>query len=243
MRLMLIFCLVTSLLKSQNDTALTIPLLGVHFGGQLPGGDLAKRFGFNLNAGGCFLVKHSSRFVFGLESNYLFGSQVREDVLQQLTTPEAFVIDNEGYPADLRVTERGFNVMGIGGYVFDWWSPNQNSGVMMTLGVGYLQHYINFYDASQKVAAVNGKMRYGYDRLTDGIALSQFIGYLYLSDNRLSNFYIGAEFYEAFTKSVRGFNFDTGQFDKGKRLDLLFGIRVGWILPLYKKMAIGDYYN
>lgn len=243
MRILLTLCLITSLLKSQNDTALTIPILGVHFGGQLPGGDLVHRYGFNMNAGSMLLVKHSSRWVFGLETNYLFGNRVKEDVLKQLTTPEGFVIDNEGYPADLRVTQRGFNLMAIGGYVFDWWSPNQNSGLMMTIGAGYLQHYINFYDAANKVAAVNGKYRHGYDRLTDGMALSQFIGYLYLSDNRLSNFYIGAEFYQAFTKSVRGFNFDTGKPDTGKRLDLLFGIRAGWILPLYKRMAVGDYYN
>jgi len=67
-----------------------------------------------------------------------------------------------------------------------------------------------------------------------------FIGYKYLSNNRLANFYLGFEFYEGFTKNLRGVNFNTGLTDTEKRLDVITGFRFGWILPLYKRTK--DFY-
>jgi hypothetical protein len=46
-----------------------------------------------------------------------------------------------------------------------------------------------------------------------------------------------------FTKSRRSFNFDTMEQDLQKRLDIYFGPRVGFILPLYKKMPKDFYYD
>ena len=66
---------------------------------------------------------------------------------------------------------------------------------------------------------------------------------MYLSDNRLLNFYFGIEGYQAFTQSVRKLNYDTGLPDTKKRLDMLYGLRFGWILPLYKKTPNEFYYN
>jgi hypothetical protein len=79
--------------------------------------------------------------------------------------------------------------------------------------------------------------------LTNGLSFSQFLGYLNLSENRLLNYYIGFQFYEAFTHSVRKLNYDTGVQDTKQRLDVLSGMRLGWILPLYKKKPNDYYYN
>ncbi|MGZ4090617.1 MAG: hypothetical protein ACXVNO_07845, partial [Bacteroidia bacterium] len=120
---------------------------------------------------------------------------------------------------------------------------NPNSGLMVTVGGGYLQHKINLFDYQKKIAAVKGDLQYGYDRLTNGFSTSQFIGYMFLSDNRMLNLYFGFEFYQAFTKSVRKLNYDTGLADTQSRLDLLYGFRFGWILPLYKKTPNNFYYD
>lgn len=243
MRLLLVFSILSLLAKGQIDSAIAVPLVGIHFGGQVPGGDLAKRFGPNLNAGGTFLYKTRKNWIFGLEGNYMFGRNVKEDVLKQLKTSNGTIIDNEGYPADLRVSERGIGIHAVGGRVFKLLSANPNSGLMVTVGGGYLQHKINLYDAQQKIAAVKGDLKRGYDRLTNGFSTSQFIGYLFLSDNRLLNFYFGFESYQGFTKSVRKWNYDTGLPDTQSRLDLTYGFRFGWILPLYKKKPNEYYYN
>jgi hypothetical protein len=173
----------------------------------------------------------------------MFGRNVKEDVLVQLRNPEGFVTDNDGFPADLRISERGITVHAVFGKVFRLFSSNPNSGLMVNIGLGYMQHKINLYDAQQRVAAVKGDLKKGYDRLTTGPSTSLFIGYLLLSENRLLNFYFGIESYQGFTKSARKLNYDTGLPDVGERLDICTGLRVGWILPLYKKKPNEFYYN
>jgi hypothetical protein len=243
MRSLLLCLLLCGFVRAQNDTNIAVPFISFHFGGHLPGGDLAQRFGPNLNAGGQVSYKFRNNWVAGVESNYFFGENVNEDVLAQLKTRDGFVVDNTGQPADLRVTERGIGVHLTIGRVFGVLSPNANSGLFISAGAGYLQHKVNLYDAQQKVAAVHGNLVYGYDRLSTGLSFTQFVGFLYLSDNRLSNFVVGFEFYEAFTRSVRGLNYDTGLPDTANRTDMLYGLRLGWILPIYKKRPREYYYN
>ncbi len=221
---------------------MNIPLVSIHLGGQLPYGDLKDRFGFNLSVGGNFLFKFRNNWLLGAEGSYFFGDNVNEDVLSQMKNADGFVIDNDGFPADLRVTERGFNVYLVAGKVFKKLGHNPNSGLITNFGLGYLQHKINLYDAGQKIAAIKGDLQNGYDRLSGGFSMHQFIGYLFLSGNRLVNFIAGFEFYEAFTKSYRGFNYDTAKADTKDRFDILIGFRIGWVLPLYKKGPKEFYY-
>jgi hypothetical protein len=242
MRSLIILMLISNSLKAQLDSAIGVPLVAVHFGGQLPFEDLSKRFGPNLEAGGAFLYKTKKNFIAGIDAGYIFGRNVKEDVLTQLRTPEGYVVDNFGYPADLRVTQRGMALHLVFGKVIRLFSSNPNSGLMLTLGAGFIQHKINLYDGQRNIAAIRGELVYGYDRLSMGPSLSQFIGYLFLSENRMLNFYGGFTFYEGFTKSVRKLNYDTGLPDTAQRLDILAGLRFGWILPLYKKKPNDFYY-
>jgi len=220
MRFLLVFLVIGMSSFAQRDSAIAIPMLGVHFSAQLPFGDLANRFGQSFSAGGSFLYKTNT--------NWLQNS-------------DGFVTDNEGYPANLRITERGLATQLVGGRIFRVFGSNPNSGLCITIGVGYLQHKVHIYDAQQRVASLSGDLKKGYDRLTSGISLSQFVGYMYLGKKRLSNFYAGFEFYEAFTQSVRQLNYSTASPDTENRNDILAGFRVGWILPLYKKLP-ADYY-
>ncbi len=244
MRFLSLFIFCSFFSFSQIDSAKTfVPLVSIHFSGQIPGGDLSKRFGPNLNIGGSFMIKTKHNWLLGLESNYCFGRNVKENVLTQLKNSDGFIVDNEGFPADIRVTERGFGIHLSGGKIFKFLSANPNSGLMVNVGAGYLQSKIKLYDAQQRIAAVKGDLAHGYDRLSGGVSFTQFVGYMFLSDNRLLNFYFGVEGYEAFTQSIRKLNYDTGLPDTQKRLDMLFGLRFGWILPLYKKTPNEFYYN
>jgi hypothetical protein len=228
---------------AQIDSAIRIPLVGVHFGGQLPMADLNKRFGPNLVSGLSFTMKSKKNWLYGARFDYMYGRNVKEDVLKSLKTPEGYVVDNAGFPADLRVSERATAFYIFGGKVLPLASANPNSGLMVTLGAGYLEHKINLYDAQKQIAAIKDNLKYGYDRLSVGFSVSQFVGYLFLSENRMLNFYFGVDCSQSFTKSVRKVNYDTGLSDTGRRLDILTGLRFGWILPLYKKTPNDFYYN
>jgi hypothetical protein len=228
--------------QSVKDSSFRILMVGVHLSGQLPQYDLAKRFGPNLNAGATFTWKTKQNILIGFEGSYFFGKNVREDVVSSMRNEDGFVVDNEGYPADLRSTLRGWNFHLNAGYLFNKLGHNPNSGLFFTVGAGYMQHKVKLYDANQKIAAVKGDLKKGYDRLSGGFAVSQFIGYKYLSNNRLANCYFGFECYQGFTQSFRGINYDTGLTDTQKRFDISVGFRFGWILPLYKRTKDFYYY-
>jgi hypothetical protein len=238
---LLIFQLQTSA-QSVKDSCVRILMIGFHFSGQLPQNDLAARFGPILSAGTNFTWKTKKNLLINVEGSYFFGNKVKEDVVSSIRNESGNVTDNEGYPADLRLTERGWNIYANVGYLFSKLGHNPNSGLFVTIGGGWTQHKIKLYDANQKIAAVNGDLKKGYDRLSGGFGLSQFIGYKYISNNRIANCYFGFEFYEATTQSLRGFNYDTGLEDTQKRLDVLMGFRFGWILPLYKRTKDFYYY-
>lgn len=242
--LFIIFSLFFGTLFSQGiiDTSLNVPLLSINFAGHTPRGDMSERFRENLSIGGSLLFKARKTWVVGVEGGYIFGRNVRENITQQMMNNDGFIIDNEGFPADLRLTERGFNSYIVVGKVFPKLGNNPNSGLIINLGFGYMQHKIKLYDAQQKIAAVKGDMAKGYDRLSGGFAMEQFVGYLFLSGNRLVNIIAGFEFHEAFTKSYRGFNYDTGLPDTKQRKDYLIGFRIAWVLPLYKRTQ-DFYYN
>lgn len=228
--------------QSVKDSCFRILMVGFHFSGQIPRYDLENRFGPNLSAGASFIWKTKHNVLFSAEGSYFFGKSVKEDVVAGMRNESGTITDNEGYPADLRLTERGWNIYGNVGYLFSKLGNNPNSGLFFTVGGGWMQHKIKLYDANQKIAAVKGDLKKGYDHLSGGFALSQFIGYKYISNNRLANCYFGFEFYEGMTKSLRGFNYDTGLEDTKKRFDMLMGFRFGWILPLYKRTK-DFYYN
>ena len=204
---------------------------------QLPGGDLAKRFGGNSSIGGGFMVKTKSNWLFGAEGNYIFGGTVKnsDSLLRGVSTPDGFVINSNGYYADILFSERGFNIFGKFGKLFPVLSPNRNSGPQILFGVGFLQDKIRIHDADRTAPQVYGDYAKGYDRLNNGVIVSGSIGYLYIGNTRLINFYIGLEFMQSWTKFRRDRNFDTGKEDKSSLSSQFYGIKVNWIIPLHKR--------
>jgi hypothetical protein len=74
------------------------------------------------------------------------------------------------------------------------------------------------------------------------VAFSQFFGYLFLDNKKFVNFYLGVELQEAFTKSLRSWQFDINAALPGNRLDMTFGIKAGWIIPVYAKEKVEKFY-
>jgi hypothetical protein len=225
-----------------RDSSLFNPHVTVGYGYSTPGGDLAKRFGNNGSLELGFHVKDKKNWYYGIQFNYLFGNKVHEpNLLSNLLTSRGEILDEQGQIATMFIQERGFNVFLQGGKLFPIIGPNVNSGLLITAGVGLIQHKIRLEHQEAKITQLEGDYLKGYDRLTNGLSVNQFIGYYHLSNNKLINFYIGAQATEGFTQSRREWNFDTQTQDTDKRLDMLFGLRAGWILNLYQR-APNDFY-
>ena len=241
----LVLNLQTRAQKSIRDSSFAFPMIGAVIGYQFPGGDLNHRFGNNFNVGGVFQWKLKSNWMFGVEAQFLFGDDVKEtNVIDNLRTPpDGNIIDANGKYADLTMEERGLELLVKGGRIFSFKKPNPNSGILTTVGVGYLQHRIRIDTPGSPTPYLEDDYNKGYDRLCSGLALTEFLGYMYFSNNRLINFYAGFEFTQAFTKNKREVNFDTGLSQHESRTDLLTCIRLGWVIPIYKRSSEKVYYN
>ena len=230
--------------KSASDSAEKVFLLGPSFAYQVPGGDLVERFGYNFNVGGSFMRKLKSNWIFGIEGQFIFGDQLKQNnILDSISTQQGFLIGTNGVYADVFLYERGLQFFVKAGKVFPQFGSNPNSGIMATVGVGILQHKIRIENDDNNVPQVHSDYLKGYDRLTNGLSITEYIGWLYLGNNRIANFSAGFEFTQAFTQNRRSFNFDEMKRDDTRRLDLLFGLRLSWYIPFYKKKPRDFYYN
>lgn len=246
--LILIVCVFTAFSgKSQSslkDSSINHFMVSPSVSFQLPGGDLKDRFGINSAIGLSFDYKLKNQFSFGIDGTFIFGNQLKENsILDAIRTSEGDIIDADGNIADILIFERGFTVTLNAGYLFTWNKPNPNSGIYFKMGAGFLQHKIRIEHNNNAIPILEDDYLKGYDRLTNGFLLTEFIGYRYLSNKRLLNFFAGFEFMQGLTVNRRDYNFDLMGPDKTKRIDLLSGIRFGWILPIYKQAPQEFYYN
>src|SRR5690606_10623621 len=125
--------------------------------------------------------------------------KVKEDVLAGIRGPDGLLISNDRSVADIQLRERGFYVGGHLGKLFRLSDFNPKTGIRLTVGAGVLQHQIRLQEeVNVSVSAISGDYKKGYDRLSNGLALNQFIGYQHFSLNRRINFYAGFEFTQAF---------------------------------------------
>ena len=93
------------------------------------------------------------------------------------------------------------------------------------------------------VVSLTDEHKKGYDRFSLGLAANGFAGYLFLSKNRLLNFFGGFDYTVGWTKSLRKFNFDTNKTDTETHKNVLYGIRLGWIIRLNKRQSQDYYYH
>ena len=225
------------------DSAYSCGFFQIHYGLTVPGGDMAKRYGLTSNVGLSISFKTDKNWVWGGCFDYLFGNKVKEtDILKNIATKDGFVIDANGTYADIFLLERGFQASANVGKIIPINKTNLNSGIIITAGAGYLMHKIRIENTDNAAPQVKGDYKKGYDRLAGGLSLNQFVGYIYFGPSKVYNCYAGFEITEGFTRGLRQFNFDTQLPGNETRLDLLYGFRVGWVIPFRKHSGQVVYY-
>ncbi|MFM1932226.1 MAG: hypothetical protein RL226_1529, partial [Bacteroidota bacterium] len=225
--LFFIFFCISFALSAQRDvkdSVLFSPHFSFSYAYQFPAGDMELRFGNNSNIGIAFHVKTTKNWMYGVEWGFMTGNNVHEPgLMQNLLTADNEIIDAEGRIAEVIVMQRGYTLTIAGGKLFSFDKVNKNSGLLIKGGIGYMQHKIRLETQIHDVPQLEEEYLKGYDRLTNGLVLSQFVGYFHMGTNRLTNFYIGAEMFEGFTAGRRSYNYDTQSVDNAPRTDILFG--------------------
>ena len=241
------------------DTATFMVWASPNFSVQQPFGKgyLASTFKFNYSIGFDFTIKTKSNWTIDLGFSYMFGSKIRvrpEYILGDMVfypicdTCRAAIFNGAGNNSVTLTYEGRYWYLGatVGKIIpFNRW---QNSGVWLKLGAGYFGHKIHFTDPEHWFPQIDqDTYRLGYDRRSSGIALNQFIGYMFMQKRRTLSFYAGIELWQIFSKPDRGFIFagnDAGPTDiLPRKFSGLIGIKVGWILPFYEKKRVTTFYT
>ncbi len=226
--------------KTARDGKSKAVLAHFTLGGHLPAGDLSKRFGVNgsLGAGTEFITRQN--LFFGLEGAFLFGSKVKEDPLTILRTPSGGIIGNNRTIASIRLQERGMYIGATLGKIVTF--SEKRAGLRLSIGGGWAQHRIRLLDDSRSVVQIRDDYKKGYDRLTGGPAIQQFIGWQHVGYGRDMSWMLGFEFNQAFTNTLRDWDFSSVRKLDESRVDLRFGVRLAWTLPFYTGYAEEIYY-
>ncbi|MEE9438297.1 MAG: hypothetical protein V3V14_04805 [Saprospiraceae bacterium] len=207
--------------------------LSFGYGVEFPFADMADRYSTNLKFTLGIEKVTKSQWIYGLEFAFMFGDTVKEDVLHSLRIPNGEVLGADNAYADVFTRERGL-FLGINFGKIIKFNKNSRSGLRLTNAIGIFQHYVRIGDEHRSLPQLDGDYKKGYDRLSRGLALRQFVGYHHISDNKRINFIIGLEFTEGFTKHVRAIDFDTGLMTSQKtRFDGLVSLKAAYILPFY----------
>lgn len=236
----LLGCILLSSLTIHSQVALdskleasTKILAKAGMGYDMPMADLADRFGNNINFHFGLERLSSSNWIISTDVTYRFGSDVREDVLAGFRLPTGQFLATDGLPADAFLRSRGASLKLAIGKIIGLHSKSPQSGIRVDIGGGIMSHYIRVQDENQAIDQVFNEYKNVYDRLTRGFAITEYIGYQYLSTDGNLNFNIGVEFNQAFTSGVRTVDFTTNELSQTGRNDFLSGIKLTWLIPLY----------
>ncbi len=207
-----------------------------------PMADMAKRFGTSYRIGFGIKTKTESNWIFGAKFEFITGNKMKEDSLLWNMRNELGITNINGDVLNVGMFERGYMAGIQAGRIFPFLQANPNSGPVMLASLGFMQYRINFFDRDNSFPQLRDEYKKGYDRLTNGIYIEDFIGYNFHSKNKLVNVYAGFDFVWGFTKVRRDYTIDLGRKEDQSRNDMLVGFKLGWVVPIYKKKSEDTYY-
>ncbi len=227
-----------------RDSAVQGFIINAAVGYNWVGADMADWFGGGMSAGLDVYYKTKSNWLYGGGFDYMFGTNVKNgrQLLGDLITEDGNIIGAGGDYATIKPFLRAWMFQAKLGKIIPLFGPNPNSGLLIQGGVGYLQHKIQI-DHFGTVFQLNAPYDKGYDYFTSGLLISEYVAFYHSGNKRTVNFTAGFQFMQGFTKNRRAYNYNTRSADTEPKLDLFFGLRASWFLPIYDKNAQKFYYR
>ncbi|MBO4737986.1 MAG: hypothetical protein J5606_00320 [Bacteroidales bacterium] len=224
---------------SRTDSATLFVYADAEFSYNFPLADLRKEFSNFLAVGASINVKTKSNWLVGFAFNYQFSGKVRQEVVtemfQYIMGGGNYFISSSGLATEeVSVDYRGLSFYLMGGKIIPVSQRFRNSGILLKAGLGINQHYIFIKNPNNEVLQLNEEYRKGYDRLTLGYSLYEFVGYQHMTKKNLLCFFGGIEFQQTFSHRQRAWDFSLMKKDDRKFFEALIGLKIGWIIPLYK---------
>ena len=211
-----------------------------------PFADMAKTYGIDFRVGPSLLYKTKSNWLFGAKCDFIFGNNIKVDSLMidlrdkysgSFNGKLVELINTNGEREGVPVYERGYMIALQAGKIINIKKSRPDNGIMLLTSAGFIQHKIDIYVANSDMSQLYGQYVKGYDRLTNGGFIEQHVGYCYFAKNKLVNFNIGLDVMVAFTQDRRDYLYDVMRTDNKQRIDGLFGIRAGWMIPIFRRKS------
>ena len=217
-----------------NDNKGTMLELGFEYNFLIPQADMKQYFADYKGVGMHFQLLSKRNIYFGGQMQFLFGNELDQDPLVQWRDNLENVY-GLNYTFAINPTKmRGLSGQIYTGKLFPIKAKNARMGIKTTLGVGFLQHKLKIQkDPTVFLPQLEGDYMKILDNMHNGISLHQFIGFHYLGNNRMINWYAGVECLQAFTENRRSYSYDIGIDPIADRMDMSIGFKIGWILPFY----------
>ena len=210
----------------------------------IPSFDMKDRYGISHAVGAGYTFVFKNKWLLNLEGNFLFGNNIKNagDILSSITTRDGHIISQSGTYSQVALSERGYTFGLKTGKLITFGKPEQNSGLLLMTGAGMIQHKIRIDVSDNTAPQLRKDYKKGYDHMCNGPALTEFIGYQYLSEAKRINFFAGLEFTFAWTQSRRAYYFAEMMKPNESRFDMLTGLKIGWVIPIYGKSGHEYYY-
>jgi hypothetical protein len=211
----------------------------------MPVADMAKRFGVSYRLGPSVFYKTQKNWIFGVNGDFILGNKIKEEgFLKGMGDNQNSYLTFSGLRADIGTFERGYMIGLQAGKIINTSAKNPDNGWLLLTSAGFIQHKILIQtNKSGYIPQLEGEYRKGYDRLTNGLFVEQFLGYTHFSNNGLINFNIGLDVVAGFTQGRRDYWFDVQKNGNDSRLDMLIGIRGGWYIPIFKRKSEEFYFE
>jgi len=229
--------------SQRPDTlARNVLTVGLEYGIQWPGGTLSERFGQHFSLGSSIqLTSLRKPYFLGAFGYFHFGNQVREDVLSLFRTGDGGFINPAQEFVQVYLRQRGFQAGVEAGTSWRW--QGKKGLWLLQPGVQciWLSHHIRIQDESESLPSIARPYRDGYDRLTSGPGWGPVIHWMYLQSDKLVNIRLDLYANLAYTQLRRDRQYD-GYKPEGARRDWIYGIRLAWLFPIYRGIAVEDIY-
>lgn len=232
-----------------KDKRISTPFCTFVAGYTIPKGEMGRRYNSFITLNANLGWKTQENWMYMIEFGFGFASdnvKIKDQILSGLmvdrNTNEPFIVSKEGSDAGVVAYNRNLSFVGKFGKVLSLSQKRPNSGILLLLGGGFLQHQIVYQSTLEVAQQLEGDYAYGYDRQMRGGMLSAFVGYLNMSKNTFTNFYIGIEFNQAWTKMTRKYQFDLHSGDNKIYQDRMWTFKLGWMFPFYGRESDKVYY-
>ncbi len=219
-------------------------LIGASLSANDVSGEWVDRYRENYSVSAFVGRKFSSNWTLTAEWSYLFGGEVnnRADALKNVFTPDEQLINISGGIGQVNINQRAtFFNLGIEKTI-PIFGLNKNSGLNIGLTGGYIWHWLNVDNVGNDSPQIIDEYEKGYDRLGQGFLLRESLGFIYLSPNRLLNFKVSFEVSQIWSQDMRKYYYPIGELNSQSQLNLLYGLRLNWYIPIYLGGKTEQYY-